>query len=320
MQINKIQINKKLSKSKSETKVIKPPKQYFDYTDDLNELDHIDMEFLDQIITNNKYNLSSESSPSEKEALDTILEIKENNNIKNLKKTKPRLTEGPPLSKVRRLDRILEHQPSPARIKAIKKYLRRRKRKNKRKFKKKSKIRKEKDVNFLPTVKEKVKKSKSKVRMKGLRSHRPKIREFEPFKITSAYGKFMSDSSNKNKFRSTFNSNTRTDYTTPSLPNFTDLGAVPTPMDFEDITDPYKNRTNILFSPVQEGSKTKREFYSESQKIGKSNKNTEVKQQPSGYSRKLRLYLPGLQKRDISPKLFSKLSLNSQREKLPRLK
>lgn len=45
--------------------------------DGLNELDTLDMEFLDQIVATHKYSHSESSSEiSEKEALQTILEIK----------------------------------------------------------------------------------------------------------------------------------------------------------------------------------------------------------------------------------------------------
>ena len=122
----------------------------------------------------------------------------------------------------------------------------------------------------------------------------------------------------------TINSNTKTDYTSPSLPVCLSRGVVPSAIESDLNSDPYKTRSsNLVFSPRrEEGSKTKNSFYPSSSNMRKegSNNNPSEKFHSPRYSKKLQLYLPGLMKSDVSPQRFKKLALNSNREKLPRLK
>ena len=142
------------------------------------------------------------------------------------------------------MDRILENQPSPARIKAIKRYFRRKRRKARKGESafynglvvKKSKAKQspppvEQETPFLPKVgSRRVVKPKRKANSKPRRIQKPVIKEFEPFKVTSVYGKFMSGHNTRTKFRTTGYSNTATDYTTPSMPTYRPSGVVPSPL------------------------------------------------------------------------------------------
>ena len=166
-------------------------------------------------------------------------------------------------------------------------------------------------------------KSKQKIKQRPLKSQRVKTKEFEPFKMTSAYGKFMSGFNTNSKFRTTMNSNTGTDNTTPSLPVWTSRGVVPTALPFEMSSDGFHTKSSHFMSPRRDERLLPKPKGKIKHKNFKNNKNiseNEEKKLLSKQDKKLQLYLPGLKFRDVSPKLFSKLSLNSFKNGLPNLK
>ncbi|CAI2364214.1 unnamed protein product [Moneuplotes crassus] len=329
------QAEKAKSRNKTKIKTHKTKPQFDINFDGLNELDLMDMEFLDQVVATQEYEHSSTSSgEDEDQDLQTIMEVKEDK--KNKPKLKTRiLPQAPPVltqmlndvkKRTLRLDKILEQKPSPERIKKIKKLLkrnRRRMRKLRNKRNKSKKNNKDHEEPFLPQVGVNTKKSKSKHKGKSKQSktHRSKGKDFESFKFASAYGQFMANQNTKTKFRSTYYSNTRTDYTTPSFPMCTARGVVPSPIGLELNSEAFKTKSSLNFmSPGKDAplstrndvhySKEKIESMERSQKCFKHVKS----------NKKLQLYLPGLNNRNGSPRKFSKLNLNSLKDYLPHLK
>jgi hypothetical protein len=121
---------------------------------------------------------------------------------------------------------------------------------------KKSKARQNdlKEAHFLPKV------DKRSIK-KMLRGHSKKLlkertfKEFEPFKMSSAYGKFIRSQANKPKFKSEITFGTLTDYTSQCFPVCTSRGVVPSPLEINSIPEKFATKSSNMFSPIRDISK-----------------------------------------------------------------